>query len=113
MNAHDRKSFCKVDFERAVNHLKRQKFMAPSDLSSEISSITIDFFNQVRIFSRQETSIPRNDCDIMTKSIFSSSELLSFIAHGPHQRNLRVAADRRFLTRSDSLPGLERPGVLR
>lgn len=51
MNGHDRKSFCKVDFERAVNHLKRQKFMAPSDLSSEISSITIDFFNQVRIFS--------------------------------------------------------------
>jgi hypothetical protein len=49
MNAHDRKSFCKVDFERAVNYLKRQKFMTPSDLSSEISSITIDFFNQVRI----------------------------------------------------------------
>lgn len=47
INAHDRKAICKIDFERAVNHLKRQKFMAPSDLSSEISSITIDFFNQV------------------------------------------------------------------
>lgn len=46
----DRK-FCLVDYENAINYVKRQKKNLIDDLWKEVVAITTDFFNKVISFS--------------------------------------------------------------
>ena len=49
---YDRVMYCKADFRTAIGHLRLQRFMGPTDLSFEITSLMTDFFDQVRIFQK-------------------------------------------------------------
>ena len=59
MSAHDRIKYCQPDFDSAISRLKRQRFMTQNDLSYEMTSLTIDFFNKVRLITRERLLLLR------------------------------------------------------